>query len=94
VLGYSASHAAVAGHIAFAMAFGPIALLVDAFAAAAGVLAAAGLWLAVSPWVLGYAARGVAAWASEVLAGLALVVLARSARPTVTLPADPPEGRP
>src|ERR1700729_291555 len=35
VLGFSGSHAAVAGHIAFAMGFGPIAVLISALPAAA-----------------------------------------------------------
>jgi hypothetical protein len=80
-LGFSASHAAVAGHIAFAMAFGPIALLIGVLPAAAAGLGAAGAWLAGSPWALGYASIGVAAWAGDLLAGLALVALAVHARP-------------
>jgi SPW repeat len=79
LLGFSGSHAAVAGHIAFAMTFAPIALLIRALPAAATVVAAAGVWLAISPWALGYASRGGTAWASDVLAGLALIVLGRRA---------------
>jgi hypothetical protein len=79
LLGFSGSHAAVAGHITFAMAFAPIALLVRALPAAAAVTVAAGAWLAVSPWALGYASRGGAAWAADVLAGLTLVALGRRA---------------
>jgi len=74
-LGFSASHAAVAGAIAFAMAFGPIAMLVTALSAAALTTSAAGVWLAVSPWALGYAGRGVAAWAVDLVAGVALAAL-------------------
>jgi hypothetical protein len=79
LLGFSGSHAAVAAHIAFAMAFAPIALLIRALPAAAAVTAAAGAWLAVSPWALGYASLGGAAWAADVLAGLTLVALGRRA---------------
>jgi hypothetical protein len=69
----------VAAHIAFAMAFAPIALLLRALPGAATVTVAAGAWLAVSPWALGYASRGGAAWAADVLAGLTLVALGRRA---------------
>jgi hypothetical protein len=55
LLGFSESRAAVAGTIAFAMTVAPIALLAEELAAAAYATAAAGGWLAVSPWVLGYA---------------------------------------
>lgn len=79
-LGFSASHAAVAGHIAFAMAFGPIALLVDALPAAAVAIGAAGTWLAASPWMLGYASFGAAAWGADMLAGLALMTVGLRAR--------------
>jgi SPW repeat len=79
LLGFSASHAAVAGHIAFAMTFAPIALLIRALPAAATAMVAAGAWLAVSPWVLGYASRGGAAWAVDALAGLTLIALGRRA---------------
>jgi hypothetical protein len=75
VLGFSASHAAGANHIAFAMTFVPIALLSSALPSAAATTAAAGVWLAVSPWVLGYASRGTAAWSVDAVAGAALVAL-------------------
>jgi hypothetical protein len=78
-LGFSASHAAVAGHIAFAMAFGPIAVLVSALRAAAVATAVAGVALAAGPWALGYAPLGAAAWGAGLGAGLLLVVLARAA---------------
>ena len=79
VLGFSASHAAVAGHIAFAMGFGPIALLISALPAAAVSIAVAGGWLAASPWALGYAAMGAGAWSADVLSGLLLVALGAAA---------------
>jgi hypothetical protein len=74
-LGFSASHAAVAEHIAFAMGFAPIAVLISALPAAAISLAAAGGWLMASPWVLGYASVGDGAWGADLLGGLALVAL-------------------
>jgi hypothetical protein len=74
-LGYSSSHAAVAGHIAFAMALGPIALLSAELASAALTTAAGGVWLMASPWALGYAASGTAAWSADLAAGVLLVAL-------------------
>jgi hypothetical protein len=79
-LGFDASHAAVAGHIAFAMAFGPIALLIGALPAAAVSTAAAGAWLAASPWALGYATLGATSWSADLLAGLVLIALGVRAR--------------
>lgn len=79
-LGFSSSHGAVAGHIAFAMAFAPIALLMSALPGAAPIIAAAGAWLAASPWALGYAALGATAWSADLLAGLILIALGVSAR--------------
>jgi hypothetical protein len=79
-LGFNASHAAVANHIAFAMAFGPIALLISALLAAAVTTAAAGAWLAASPWLLGYAAYAATAWSADLLAGLILIALGLRSR--------------
>ena len=78
-LGFSASHAAVAGHIAFAMAFGPIAVLAGALRAAAAATAVAGAALAAGPWALGYAGSGPAAWGADLVLGLCLVAMARQA---------------
>jgi hypothetical protein len=75
LLGFSASHAAVANHIAFAMAFGPLALMVTALRAAAATCIAGGAWLTASPWVLGYASTGLAGWLADLLIGAALVLL-------------------
>jgi hypothetical protein len=81
VLGFAGSHAAVAGHIAFAMAVGPIALLLGALRVAAATTSAAGAWLAASPWALGYASLGAGAWSADLLAGLLLLALgARAVR--------------
>jgi hypothetical protein len=79
VLGFSHSHAAVANAVAFAMAFGPLTLLVADLPLAAEVSAAGGLWLAVSPAVLGYADAGTAAWASDLLLGAALAAVSYGA---------------
>jgi hypothetical protein len=78
-LGFSASHAAVAGHIAFAMAFGPIAVLAGALRAAAAATAIAGAALAAGPWALGYSGSGPAAWGADLVLGLLLVAMARQA---------------
>ncbi|HXD67978.1 MAG TPA: SPW repeat protein [Solirubrobacteraceae bacterium] len=79
-LGFSGSHAAVAGHIAFAMGFGPIAVLVSALPAAAVCTALGGGWLVASPWALGYASVGVGAWSADLVCGIALIVLSVAAR--------------
>jgi len=59
--------------------FGPIALLVTAVPAAAATTGVAGAWLAASPWTLGYAGRGLAAWPADLALGLALMAIARAA---------------
>ena len=74
-LGFSGSHAAVAGHIAFAMGVAPVAMLITSLAAAAAATAIAGAWLAASPWALGFAGSGIAAWSVDVFAGIALIAL-------------------
>jgi hypothetical protein len=79
-LGFSAGHGAVASHIAFAMAFVPIALLISALPAAAVTTAAAGAWLVASPWALGYASLGATAWSADLLAGVSLIALGVRAR--------------
>jgi hypothetical protein len=76
LLGFSASHAAVANGIAFAMAFAPLALMIAALPPASAVCGAGGLWLAASPWALGYASSGVAAWAADLVLGIALMAIA------------------
>jgi SPW repeat-containing protein len=75
ILGFAASHAAVAEHIAFAMGVGPVAVLISALPAAAVSTAVAGGWLMASPWVLGYAWVGVGAWSADLVGGAVLVVL-------------------
>jgi hypothetical protein len=79
LFGFDTSHAAVANHIAFAMAFGPIALMATALRAAAATCTAGGVWLVASPWMLGYASTGTAGWLADVLLGAALVAVAFTA---------------
>jgi SPW repeat len=78
VWGYATSPAAVASHVFFIFAFGPLTLLIAVLRPAAYVLLAAGLWLAVSPWLLGYATNH-AAWLSELVTGTLLTILAAHA---------------
>ena len=49
VWGYAGSPAAVASHVFFIFAFGPLTLLILVFRPAAYAVLAAGLWLAVEP---------------------------------------------
>ena len=81
LLGFSASHAAVANGIAFAMAFAPLALMIGALPPASAVCGAGGIWLAASPWVLGYGSTGVAAWAADLILGVALIAIGWQRRP-------------
>jgi hypothetical protein len=74
-LGFSTSHAAVANGIAFAMAFGPLALMITAPRPASSVCIAGGVWLAVSPWALGYSSAGPAAWGADLLVGTGLAAI-------------------
>lgn len=85
LLGFSASHAAVANGIAFAMAFAPLGLMIGALSAASAVSGAGGLWLAASPWALGYASAGVAAWAADLVLGAALIAIAWRRRQPVSI---------
>jgi hypothetical protein len=78
-LGFSASHSAVAEHIAFAMGFAPLAVLICALPAAAVSVVLAGGWLVASPWLLGYWSMGVGAWGADLLGGVALVTLSAAA---------------
>jgi len=71
LLDFNASHPAVANHIAFAMAFGPLALMVTALRAAAATCIGGGAWLIASPWVLGYASTGSAGWLADLAPSLA-----------------------
>jgi SPW repeat len=78
LLGYSSSRAAVADHVAFAFAFGPLAMLILALRPAAVACAIGGIWLALSPWLLGYAATGDA-WGSDLLWGAFLAAASATA---------------
>ena len=79
LLDFNASHPAVANHIAFAMAFGPLALMVTALRAAAATCIGGGAWLIASPWVLGYASTGSAGWFADLFIGVALVLVSSEA---------------
>ena len=74
VWGYASSGSAVASHVFFIFAFGPLTLLLVVLRPAAFVVFAAGLWLAVSPWLLGYATNH-SAWLSELVTGLLLSIV-------------------
>lgn len=73
--GASDSEAALAGHIAFAMAFVPLALLARVLPAAAATCAAGGLWLAVSPLALGFSSEALLT-VNDTVIGWALVACA------------------
>jgi hypothetical protein len=67
-------------------AVGPLTLLVVALRPAAFAVLAAGLWLAASPWLLGYATNH-SAWLSELVTGVLLVLVGgRAAGLTKFLP--------
>jgi hypothetical protein len=74
IWGYASNGSAVASHVFFIFAFGPLTLLIVVLRPAAFVVFAAGLWLAASPWLLGYATNH-SAWLSELTAGLLLSVI-------------------
>jgi hypothetical protein len=79
IWGYASSAPAVASHVFFIFAFGPLTLLIVLLRPAAFVVCAAGLWLAFSPWLLGYAGNH-SAWLSELVTGVLLsIVGARAA---------------
>jgi hypothetical protein len=75
LLGFSGSHAAVANAIAFAMAFAPLTLMIGSLAAASAICVGGGLWLAASPWALGYWSAGVESWGADLLLGAALAAI-------------------
>jgi hypothetical protein len=72
--GYADSGAAVASHVFFIFAFGPLALLIVVLRPAALVVLVAGLWLAASPWLLGYATDR-SAWLSELVTGILISIV-------------------
>jgi len=89
VWGYQHAGAAHASHIALSMAAIPLCVLAAALPAVGALVALAGLWLALSPWVLGYAAFGVAAWANDLIGGSLLMLAA-----TLTIRTRSKEKRP
>ncbi len=66
----------VANHVSFTMAIFPLALVAAGLAPASALTALAGVWLAVSPFVVGYTEEGVAAWAIDLVGGVAVTALA------------------
>lgn len=76
--GYWTTPAAVASHVFFLFAFGPLTLIILNLRPAAYVLIAAGIWLALSPWLLGYATNHTA-WLSDGIAGILFIALAARA---------------
>ena len=68
----------MANHVAIVFGFGPLALLIVNLRAAAFVTLLGGIWLAISPWLLGYATNH-AAWLNELVTGLLLIALCASA---------------
>jgi hypothetical protein len=78
LVGFSDSSSAVANHIAFALGFGPLAMLVVVLRPAAFALLIGGAWLVLSPWLLGYAADDLA-WLSELVSGASLMVVGAAA---------------
>lgn len=78
VWGYWTSPAAVASHVFFLFAFGPLTLIILNLRPAAHVLTAAGVWLVLSPWLLGYATNHTA-WLSDGVAGILFTTLAAHA---------------
>jgi hypothetical protein len=79
IWGYSSNPSAVASHVFFVFAFGPLTLLILVLRPAAFVMLVAGVWLALSPWLLGYATNH-SAWLSDGVTGILLgCVAARAA---------------
>jgi hypothetical protein len=72
--GFANSHAAIANHIFFILAVGPLTLMITVLRPAAFVALAGGIWLALSPWVLGYATNHEA-WLNELVSGGLLIAL-------------------
>jgi hypothetical protein len=74
IWGFADARSAVANHSFFTMAFGPLAVMIAVLRPAAFVALGGGIWLALSPWLLGYATNDVA-WLNELVSGGLLVVL-------------------
>lgn len=74
-LGYGDIHAALANHIALAMVLGPLIVIAGVLQAANATCALLGLWLAASPWVIGYAATASTGAINDLLTGLGLIAL-------------------
>jgi hypothetical protein len=92
VWGYASSGSAVASHVFFIFAFGPLSLLLVVLRPAAFVVFVAGLWLAVSPWLLGYATNH-SAWLSELVTGVLFSIIGGHAAELSTLVHSRSKGR-
>jgi hypothetical protein len=68
----------VANHVALVFGFAPLTLIMVNLRPAAFVTLPGAVWLVASPWLLGYASDH-AAWLSELVTGMALVVLCATA---------------
>lgn len=78
-LGFDASTPALAGHIAFAMAFLPLTVIAMALRPALAVCGLGGAWPAISPWVTGYAPAETAAWINDLVVGALLMTWSATA---------------
>ena len=87
--GFADSGPAVANHVAIVLGIGPLALMLVALRPAAFVTIAAGVWLGLSSWVLGYATNNLA-WGNDLITGLLLVALSATA---AGIPSPNPERR-
>ena len=87
IWGFADKNGAVANHVFLFFSFGPMVLMIASLRPAAIVTIAGGVWLALSPWVLGYAGDHQA-WLNELVTGLLLIALSASAA-GIDLPARP-----
>ena len=78
IWGFAASRPAIANHVFLVLGFGPLAVMIAVLRPAAVVTILGGVWLALSPWILGYAFDH-GAWLNELVAGGLLAVLGTSA---------------
>jgi hypothetical protein len=78
IWGFADKNAAVANHVFLVFSFGPMVMMIASLRPAAIVTIAGGFWLAISPWVLGYAGDHQA-WLNELVTGALLIALSASA---------------
>lgn len=80
VLGYGDVRPALASHIALAMALGVLIALASVLQAANLLCGFLGVWLAASPWLIGYAASATPGAINDLLTGMTLVALSAAQR--------------